>query len=73
MTFSKDKWESLVESIVVEISKISIFPYIYQKIYQDYYSFTIKNQRVIYYVDEENKTIVIYRILWWFQNYQDYL
>jgi len=73
MTFSESKATKESENILMEISKLSIFPYMYQKFYKNYHAFTVKNKRIVYYIDEQNKVVVIYRILWWFQNYENYL
>jgi len=73
MTFSKEQSEKLANEIIAEILRLSLFPYLYQKFYKDFYWFTHKNRRVLYKVYEKNKEVVIYRILSWFQNYEDYL
>ena len=73
MTFSKEKAEKLSNEIIAEILKLSIFPYMYQKFFKDFHSFTINNRRILYKIYEKEKLVVIYRILSWFQNYEDYL
>jgi len=73
MTFSKDKAVEESDIIISEIMKLSFMPHMYQKIYKNYHSITIKNQRVIYYIDKPQKLVVIYRILWWSQNYETIL
>ena len=73
MTFSKEKAEKIIKEILSSIMILSSFPYMYQVFYKNYHSFTIKNKRIIYYIDENKKIVIIYRILWWFQNYENYL
>ncbi len=72
-TFSKEKATILTTVIVAEITKLMVFPYIYVKFYKDFYSFSIKNRRIFYKVYEAEKKIVVFKVLGWFQNYQDYL
>ncbi|MDQ7009848.1 MAG: type II toxin-antitoxin system RelE/ParE family toxin [Candidatus Gracilibacteria bacterium] len=73
MTFSKEKSEQLVQEILSSIMILSKLPHMYQVFYKKYHSLTVKNKRVIYYIDENKKIIVIYRVLGGYQNYQDYL
>lgn len=73
MTFSKEKAEKLSSEIIAEILKLSLFPYLYQKIFKDFRSFSINNRRILYKVYEKKKIVVIYRILSWFQEYENYL
>ena len=73
MTFSKEKADELLRIIMSEILKLSLFPYMYQVFYKNFHSFSVKNQRIIYYIDEEKKQVVIYRILWWYQDYTRYI
>ncbi len=73
MTFSKEKSEQLVQEILSSIMILSKLPHMYQVFYKKYHSLTVKNKRIIYYIDENKKIVVIYRILSWYQNYQDYL
>ncbi len=73
MTFSKEKATKLSNDIVVKILQLSFFPYMYQLFYKNYRFCTINNRRVVYYIDDDKKGVVIYRILSWYQNYQDYL
>jgi plasmid stabilization system protein ParE len=73
MTFSKDKAEKLANEIIINILQLWFFPYMYQIFYKKYHSFTVNNKRVVYYIDEKNKIVVIYRILWGYQKYENYL
>ncbi len=73
MTFSIDKAEQIVGEIISWIWVLSIFPYMYQVFYKHYHSINVKNQRIIYYIDEDKKQVVIYRILWQAQKYENIL
>ena len=73
MTFSKEKAEKLSNEIIAEILKLSLFPHLYQKIYNDFHSFSLRNRRILYKVYEDKKIVVIFRVLWWFQEYENHL
>ncbi len=73
MTFSINKAEQIVWKIIGSMWILSIFPYMYQVFYKDYRSINIENKRIIYYIDEEKKIVIIYRILWQAQNYEEVL
>jgi len=73
MTFSLEKAEQIVWEILASIQVLRFFPYMYQKFYKNYYTINIKNKRIIYFIDEEKKIIIIYRILWQAQNHKNIL
>lgn len=73
MTFSTEKANQIVQEILSSIMILSNLPHMYQIFYKNYRFLTVKNRRIIYYIDENKKTVVVYRILSWYQNYQDYL
>jgi len=63
MTFSKEKADSEIIFILQEIAKLTLFPKMYQIIYKEFRSFSVKNMRIFYKIYEDKKEIVIFRIL----------
>jgi len=72
-TFSKEIAEKEWAMIFVETMKLSIMPYMYPVIYNDFLSFNIKNRRFFYKIYKEKRKVIIYRILSMTQNYENYL
>ena len=69
MTFSKIESEKFVWELMSSVWILSIFPYLYQNIYKEFHFINIKNLRIIYFVNENKKEVIIYRILWQSQDY----
>lgn len=73
VSFSKTTAERFAAEIISWTFILQIFPYMYPKVYKDFRSFTVKNRRIFYIILEDKKEILIYRILWSLQRYEDYL
>ncbi len=72
-TFSFEIAEKLAAEIFSETMKLSFFPYMYPKTYKDFHTFNVNNRKIFYKIYEEDKKVIIFRILSWFQDYNNYL
>ncbi len=73
ISFSIDTADKTIAKIMTTAYMLRLFPYMYPKFHKHYHSFTVRNRRVFYYVDESRKVVIIYRILWGFQSYEKLL
>ena len=63
MTFSKETANKVANKIISRTILLRSYPYVYQKFYKNYHSFSVKNKRIFYEICEEKKEVIIYRIL----------
>ena len=73
MTFSIKKANEIANEIISKTILLKSFPKMYQNVYKNFHSFSVKNKRVFYEIDEKRREIIIIHILWWYQRYEDYL
>jgi len=73
MTFSVEKANKIANEILSRTILLKNYPYMYQKVYKNFHSFSVKNKRIFYEICDERKEVVIIHILWWYQNYENYL
>ena len=63
VSFSEIMAKKIIAEILSWIYALNLFPYMYPKIYKEYYSLSIRNRRIFYEVNEVKKEVVIYMIL----------
>ncbi|MDQ7009196.1 MAG: type II toxin-antitoxin system RelE/ParE family toxin [Candidatus Gracilibacteria bacterium] len=73
MTFSIEKANKIANEIISKTILLKNYPYMYQKVYKNYHSLSVKNKRIFYEIDDKRKEVIIIHILGGFQNYEDYL
>ena len=71
MSFLKETANKIVAEIISSTQILKLYPYMYPKVYKTFHSYSIKNRRVFYEIDDNRKEIIIYHILWWFQDYEN--
>jgi len=73
MTFSREKADEELWKILWEILKLNFMPYMFPKTYMDYHSFSYRNKRIFYEIDDSNKKVIVFHILWWYQKFENIL
>ena len=64
-----DIWisENIINHIYWAIYSLNFLPYRYQVVFENIRVINVKWYKIFYEIDENKKTIIIYRILWWRQ------
>ena len=70
VSFSKEVADKIVAEIISSTKVLELYPYMYPKVYKNFHSYTVRKKRVFYEIDKKYWEVVIYHILWWFQNYE---
>jgi len=71
MSFSKETANKIVAEIISSTKILELYPYMYKKVYKNFHSYTIKNRRIFYEIDDKYWEVIIYHILWGFQDYEN--
>jgi hypothetical protein len=53
MSFSEETANKIVAEIISSTKILELYPYMYPKVYKNFYSYTIKNRRIFYEIDEK--------------------
>ena len=72
-TFSIEKANQEMWFILQNISKLSFMPFMYPKIYKDFHFFTYKSLKIFFKIYKKDNLVVVFRILWDKQNYEEIL
>jgi len=53
MSFSKETANKIVAEIISSTKILELYPYMYKKVYKNFHSYTIKNRRIFYEIDDK--------------------
>lgn len=79
LDFLKNRWvsEKVLNDVFLTINwtikSLDFYPHRFQKVYKDYRRTLIKKYSIFYKINEEEKEVLIYRVLHQSQNFKKYL